>query len=62
MELPLKVCGCERNWTIESFVRDKIEEIKKSVGSDGCVICGLSGEIDSSYAVSSKPPATIEPC
>ena len=48
MELPLKVCGCERNWTIESFVRDKIEEIKKSVGSDGCVICGLSGGIDSS--------------
>ena len=42
------MCGCERNWTIESFVRDKIEEIKREVGSDGRVICGLSGGIDSS--------------
>ncbi len=43
-----KICGCERNWAIESFVRDKIEEIKKEVGSDGGVVCGLSGGIDSS--------------
>ncbi len=43
-----KICGCERNWTIESFVRDKIEEIKSAVGADGRVICGLSGGIDSS--------------
>ncbi|MEA2033706.1 MAG: glutamine-hydrolyzing GMP synthase [Euryarchaeota archaeon] len=43
-----KICGCERNWTIESFVRDKIEEIKSAVGNDGRVICGLSGGIDSS--------------
>jgi len=43
-----KICGCKRNWTIESFVRDKIEEIKSAVGSDGRVICGLSGGIDSS--------------
>ena len=42
------ICGCERNWTIESFVRDKIEEIKREVGADGRVICGLSGGIDSS--------------
>jgi GMP synthase (glutamine-hydrolysing) len=43
-----KICGCERNWTIKSFVRDKIEEIKSAVGNDGRVICGLSGGIDSS--------------
>jgi len=43
-----KICGCERNWTIESFVRDKIEEIKSAVGNDERVICGLSGGIDSS--------------
>jgi GMP synthase (glutamine-hydrolysing) len=43
-----KICGCERNWTIQSFVRGKIEEIKKLVGSDGRVVCGLSGGIDSS--------------
>uniref|UniRef100_A0A7G9YUM3 GMP synthase [glutamine-hydrolyzing] n=1 Tax=Candidatus Methanophagaceae archaeon ANME-1 ERB6 TaxID=2759912 RepID=A0A7G9YUM3_9EURY len=42
------ICGCERNWTIESFVRDKIKEIKSAVGSDGRVICGLSSGIDSS--------------
>jgi GMP synthase (glutamine-hydrolysing) len=44
------ICGCERNWTIESFVRGKIEEIKRAVGSEGKVVCGLSGGIDSSTA------------
>ena len=43
-----KICGCERNWTMESFVRDKIKEIKREVGNDGSVICGLSGGTDSS--------------
>lgn len=43
-----KICGCKRNWTIESFVRGKIGEIKREVGSDGRVVCGLSGGIDSS--------------
>ena len=43
-----KICGCERNWTIESFVRGKIGEIKREVGSDGRVVCGLSSGIDSS--------------
>ena len=42
------ICGCDKNWTIESFVRDKIREIKREVGSDGRVMCGLSGGIDSS--------------
>ena len=42
------ICGCERNWTVESFVKEKIEEIKREVGSDGRVVCGLSGGIDSS--------------
>ena len=42
------ICGCKRNWTIESFVRDEVEEIMSEVGSDGRVICGLSGGIDSS--------------
>ncbi len=40
------ICGCERNWTIKSFVRAAIEEIKRHVG-DGRVVCGLSGGIDS---------------
>jgi GMP synthase (glutamine-hydrolysing) len=42
------ICGCERNWAIESFINDKIEDIKREVGADGRVICGLSGGIDSS--------------
>jgi len=42
------ICGCERNWTTESFVREKVEEIRSTVGSNGRVVCGLSGGIDSS--------------
>ena len=42
-----RICGCERNWTMESFVRDKIEEIKREAGGSK-VVCGLSGGIDSS--------------
>ena len=44
------ICGCERNWTMESFIEDAIKEIRKEVGGDGRVICGLSGGIDSSTA------------
>jgi len=43
-----KICGCECNWAIESFITDKIEAIKREVGAEGRVICGLSGGIDSS--------------
>ncbi|HUV03008.1 MAG TPA: glutamine-hydrolyzing GMP synthase [Desulfobacteria bacterium] len=42
------ICGCERNWTMESFIDDTIKEISEAVGDDGQVICGLSGGIDSS--------------
>lgn len=42
------ICGCHRNWTPESFVREKIEEIRQAVGPEGRVVCGLSGGIDSS--------------
>ncbi|MHC1635130.1 MAG: glutamine-hydrolyzing GMP synthase [Candidatus Methanospirareceae archaeon] len=42
-----KICGCERNWELKSFIKDKIEEIREEVGG-GRVICALSGGIDSS--------------
>jgi GMP synthase (glutamine-hydrolysing) len=42
------ICDCERNWTIESFVHEQVEEIRSTVGSAGRVVCGLSGGIDSS--------------
>ena len=42
-----KVCGCSPRWTMQSFIRDTIENIKKTAGSKS-VVLGLSGGIDSS--------------
>ncbi|MDD5156035.1 MAG: glutamine-hydrolyzing GMP synthase, partial [Candidatus Omnitrophica bacterium] len=44
-----KVCGCLGRWTMQSFVRESIENIKKGVGKDK-VVLGLSGGVDSSVA------------
>ncbi|MEI7027033.1 glutamine-hydrolyzing GMP synthase [Paenibacillus sp. y28] len=41
------VCGCEGNWTMESFIEDTIQEIRTQVGSSK-VLCALSGGVDSS--------------
>jgi len=41
------VCGCKRSWTMKSFARNSMEEIRRSVG-DKRVILGLSGGVDSS--------------
>ena len=41
------VCGCKRSWTMKSFARDSIEEIRQTV-ADKNVILGLSGGVDSS--------------
>ncbi|WP_300666838.1 glutamine-hydrolyzing GMP synthase [Desulfoluna sp.] len=43
------ICGCEKNWTMKSFVHSSIEEIKAIVG-DKKVILGLSGGVDSTVA------------
>ena len=43
------ICGCKKSWTMKSFVRKSIEEIKAEVG-DKRVILGLSGGVDSSVA------------
>ncbi len=42
-----KICKCKRSWTMKSFARDTIEEIRESVGNQK-VILGLSGGVDSS--------------
>ncbi|MFD0960215.1 glutamine-hydrolyzing GMP synthase [Paenibacillus chungangensis] len=42
-----KVCDCEGSWTMESFIEDKIAEIRQQVG-DKKVLCALSGGVDSS--------------
>lgn len=43
------VCGCERDWTMGSFIEQTCAEIRAKVGADG-VILGLSGGVDSSVA------------
>jgi len=44
-----EVCGCKRTWTMKSFARRSIEEIRSTV-ADKKVILGLSGGVDSSVA------------
>ena len=44
-----KVCGCSRDWKMDSFVETTIREIREKVG-DGKVLCALSGGVDSSVA------------
>jgi GMP synthase (glutamine-hydrolysing) len=42
-----EICNCEPSWSMESFVKRTVEDIRKTVGSDR-VICALSGGVDSS--------------
>jgi len=44
-----KICGCLGRWTMQSFIKEAIESIKKTVGRDK-VVLGLSGGVDSSVA------------
>ena len=44
-----KVCGCEPNWTMGSFINETVQEIREKVGNDK-VICALSGGVDSTVA------------
>lgn len=43
------ICGAKSDWSMKSFVRETIDEIRKTVGKDR-VILGLSGGVDSSVA------------
>ena len=45
----LKVCGCRGDWSPASFIEEKIEEVRETVG-EAHVILGLSGGVDSSVA------------
>ena len=45
-----KVCGETGDWTPAAFVETKLAEIRARVGSDGRVLMGLSGGVDSSVA------------
>ena len=44
-----KICECEGDWKMDSFVETTIAQIREKVG-DGKVLCALSGGVDSSVA------------
>lgn len=44
-----RICACRFDWTMQTFAKDAIAEIKYAVG-DKNVILGLSGGVDSSVA------------
>lgn len=43
------ICGCEGNWTSNSFIDTTVSELKQKLGNDK-VVLGLSGGVDSSVA------------
>ena len=45
----IEICGSRQDWTMDAFIEESIEAIRKQVG-DSRVICGLSGGVDSSVA------------
>ncbi len=44
-----EVCGCQGEWTMDSFIEAQISQIRTLVG-DRKVLCALSGGVDSSVA------------
>jgi len=43
------ICGCQQQWTPDSFVESTVAELKRTLGNDK-VVLGLSGGVDSSVA------------
>jgi GMP synthase (glutamine-hydrolysing) len=41
-----RICGCEPSWTMASFARATVSELRERIGGER-VICGLSGGVDS---------------
>jgi GMP synthase (glutamine-hydrolysing) len=44
-----KICGCLGRWNMHSFIKESIDNVRKTVGKDK-VVLGLSGGVDSSVA------------
>jgi len=44
-----KACGCLSRWTMQSFVKESVGNVRKTAGKDK-VVLGLSGGVDSSVA------------
>ena len=45
-----RICGCAGDWTMAAYRQQAIMAIRDQVGTEGRVICGLSGGVDSSVA------------
>jgi GMP synthase (glutamine-hydrolysing) len=45
----VEVCGCAPDWTPAAFVEQAVATIRAQVGQE-CVVCGLSGGVDSAVA------------
>jgi len=45
----IKICGCQQNWTADTFVETSIQSLRKQLGDDH-VVLALSGGVDSSVA------------
>ncbi len=44
------ICGCPADWTTDSFINLQCDAVREQVGSEGRVVLGLSGGVDSSVA------------
>lgn len=44
------ICGCKRDWTMETFIDKEIQRIREIVGPKGQVLGAISGGVDSSVA------------
>ncbi|MBI4845791.1 MAG: glutamine-hydrolyzing GMP synthase [Candidatus Omnitrophica bacterium] len=42
-----KICKCKGLWTMKSFIKESVKQIRQQVGN-ASVVCGLSGGVDSS--------------
>jgi len=45
----IKICGCQQNWTADTFVETSIQSLREQLGDDH-VVLALSGGVDSSVA------------
>ena len=53
------ICGCESTWNMGSFAKNKIDEIRKTVGTHK-VLCAVSGGVDSSVTAALLAAAVPE--
>ncbi len=47
-----KIAGLKPDWSMASFVDEAVDAVRKQVGDEGRIICGLSGGVDSSVLAS----------